>query len=156
MNGKACSREAEALAVSRNGFRPGEELESHLRDCGSCRDLVTVASRISVDARLSAGTARVPSSGLVWWRIQQRSRQEAMRSASRAVTVVQAVSVAAGVVVATGIVGAMSSLDWLAQLAPSHLWNAATAAQWTAAPLLGVVACLALAPVALYFAVAGD
>jgi hypothetical protein len=92
----------------------------------------------------------------VWWRIQRRERQEAMQTASRAVTVVQTIFVAVGVVIALGLAAAYKWLDRLPEVLPRELMSAATLAQWSTPLALGVVACLMLAPVALYFAVAHD
>jgi predicted anti-sigma-YlaC factor YlaD len=159
----ACPFEAQVAAAARHGQAFGA-LEPHLAACESCRTLASVASLIAVDARRAVSVAPVPTSGVVWWRIQQRARREAMQAASRAVTLVQAVSVGAGVVVAAGIVRAMSSLapdgntagaiGWIRSALPT----AAELARFgTSVPvLLAAASCLAIAPVAVWLAFARD
>jgi predicted anti-sigma-YlaC factor YlaD len=143
-----CPHENETLA--------GRALEEHLAQCASCREVAIVSTAIAADFRAAERAAHVPTSGLVWWRIQRRERQEAMQTASRAVTVVQAISIAVGVVIALGLAAAYKWLDRLPEVLPRELMSAATLAQWSTPLALGVVACLMLAPVALYFAVAHD
>jgi hypothetical protein len=89
--------------------------------------------------------ADVPPSGVVWWRIQRRLRQETTSVAMRAATVVQAFVVVAAIAMAVAIVG-----------------KAAVTVDWTSAVRFGVplvlvtVACLTMAPLALYFVLRRD
>lgn len=165
MSRESCRFESEARARVQGRAPSGiaDGFEEHLGACRDCRDLVSIASSIADDWRRSVPTAVVPSSGLVWWRIQQRARAEAMRAASRAVTVVQTVSVAAGLAIAIGIAGAMSPaagergwFERLGDFVQSPLWNAATIAHLSLPLAVALATCLALAPVAVYLAVAKD
>src|SRR5689334_9522141 len=111
MSRNDCPREQETLAIVHAGRWPhgcDEAIRAHVDDCASCNDIVSVAVLVSNDYQASLRTARVPNSGLIWWRMQRRTRQEAVRSASRIITIVQAIAVAAGFAVALGILAATS------------------------------------------------
>jgi hypothetical protein len=165
-----CGREQElidALTSARWPERCGADLRTHVASCGACADTLAVALPLLTDGEAAYGSARVPSSGIVWWRAQMRARQEAARAASRPITVVQAVAFACGaalVVTATSwalplaqgwgnwaraLAGAAAAdapaLSSLQSLAPSGLLP------WI---VLGVW--IALAPIAIYLAVADD
>ena len=101
MNTPMCPRESEVLEALRSGAWPAgcdEELRTHPADCPSCRDLVEVTTALFEDRDLSIHDAPIPGSGLVWWKMQMRHRQEAMGSARRTLLLVQAtaLSVAGG------------------------------------------------------------
>ena len=89
--------------------------------------------------RAAARDARVPSAGLMWWRIQLRAKREAEASAVRTVTRVQwmvpALVLAFGLVV-LGATGAWSGLG----------------VAWGVPLLLAGVAGLLLMPVAVWLA----
>ncbi|HEX7677892.1 MAG TPA: hypothetical protein VF713_07195, partial [Thermoanaerobaculia bacterium] len=107
---------------------------------------------VSNDYQATLRTARVPNSGLIWWRMQRRTRQEAVRTASRVITIVQAIAVAAGVAVAIGIITATSRAF---SFTSSDL-SQTIVAQWGIPLLITLAAWLALAPVAVYLAVGKD
>ncbi|HEU4887334.1 MAG TPA: hypothetical protein VFV49_05565 [Thermoanaerobaculia bacterium] len=146
-----CLRAQEALDLVRAGRWPDgcdEETRTHITACTDCADSVQVASMIAADYHAAVRTARVPSSGLVWWRAQRRARQEAEHNAARIVTLVQGVSVAIGVTVAVAIAGPESVSHALAFVS--------TLPAWSLPVLLGLSASLALAPVAVYLAAKAD
>jgi hypothetical protein len=93
--------------------------------------------------------ARVPSSGLVWWRAQRRARQEAARAAARVVTIVQGVSVVAGIGAAVAIAGA-DELRQAFTYASTQLFSLSLPVA------VALTAWIALAPVAVYFAASRD
>lgn len=162
MSARSCPRESEVLALVRSGRT--DTLAGHLTACEPCRTLARTAAAIAAEASRAVANAPVPSSGLVWWRVQNRARQEAMQAASRAVTLVQALSVGAGLFVTFGIVRAMAPLTvvqgqkgLLVRIADGLQPVAAEITSFASVPLLLAVAtCLLLAPVAVYFAVARD
>ena len=142
-----CPREQEALTLIRAGRWPDgcdDELRAHVSVCVPCNESVQIASMLTADYRAAVRTAPVPTSGLVWWRVQRRARQEAARTVARVVTTVQAASVVIGLAVAIGIAGADNVLRTFA-LGPVPAWSIPL--------LLALSAWLALAPVAVYFAV---
>ena len=150
-----CKREQEMLAIVQAGRWPDgcdEESRAHINACASCGEIVQIASHLAADYQAGLRAARVPASGLVWWRMQRRARQEAARTASRVITIVQAIAVAAGVAVAIGIIAATSRVFAFAPPDASR----ALLAQWGVPLLIALASWLALAPVALYFAVSKD
>ena len=106
-----CPQENETLSMVQAGRWPDgcdDAMRTHVAACSTCADIVRVGSLIAADYHASLRSSHVPASGLVWWRMQRRARQEAIRTASRVITVVQAIAVAAGVAVAIGILVATS------------------------------------------------
>ena len=145
-----CPREEEALALVRAGRWPDgcdDEMRAHVAGCVSCGQCVQIASMLPTDYRAAVRTAPVPTSGLVWWRVQRRAREEAARTVARVVTMVQAASVIIGLAVAIGIAGTDNVLRTFA-LGPIPAWSIPL--------LLALSAWLALAPVAVYFTVGRD
>jgi hypothetical protein len=163
-----CSREREVLDLVRAGRWPhscDDELRAHVAACVSCEEAAHIASLMTADFHAAVRSARVPTSGVVWWRAQRRAREEAEHAAARAVTAVQAISVAIGVAVAIVIAGAMSSLNitkWLGgftrafSFLPGDLLSATTLTQWSIPLLVALTVWLTLAPVAVYLAVSRD
>jgi hypothetical protein len=138
-------------------------LTAHAADCPLCRDVVAVATALRDDSASArqAARGRVPSPGIVWWRATVRARAEASRTADRPISVAQGVAGACAVGLACGVAGAAwQSLEWLrragsviADLEPSRRDIAAASAVILdhAFPLvLGLGACLLIAPLALY------
>jgi len=155
MSATTCPLEQETLAVVQAGRWPDgcdDASRAHANACPVCGDIVRVATLVANDYQASLRTARVPNSGLVWWRMQRRARQEAVRTASRVITIVQAIAVAAGVAIATGIIAAASRSF---SIAPAEV-SSTILAQWGIPLLIALAAWLTLAPVAVYFAVSKD
>ncbi len=148
-----CPREQEIVDLVRAGRWPDscdDETRAHVAACAPCGESVHVASLLTNDYRAAVRTARVPTSGLVWWRVQRRAREEAARNAARVVTLVQGICVVIGVAVALGIASRAFSF------APKELLSVTTLSQWSLPLLLALMIWLTLAPVAVYFAVSRD
>jgi hypothetical protein len=155
-----CSRESgvlDALASARWPHRVDAELSDHVASCAICRDVITVASAIQADHDDAWREANVPSSGQMWWRAEMRARHDAIRQASRPVTVAQS----AAVVFALGLAAVAAWFAWpslhslFSATAASGDAQAATATAAFASPLfmpiaIAMGAFLVLAPVALY------
>ena len=150
-----CPQENETLLLVQAGRWPDgcdEAMRAHTAACPTCADIVRVGSLIAADYHASLRTSYVPASGVVWWRMQRRARQEAIRTASRVITVVQAIAVAAGVAVAIGILAATSRAF---SFGAGDL-SKAVLAQWSIPLIIALASWLALAPVAVYLAVSKD
>jgi hypothetical protein len=141
-----CEREQEVLDLIRAGRSP-EECETvaeHVRSCAACTDLVAVASTILSDEMSTVRSARIPTSGVMWWRMQRRARQEGAMVTRRALTLVQGITVLLGALIAVPLIGVLSpEIDWTA-----------FAKQFPLALLLVVTAILT--PAAVYFATSRD
>ena len=148
-----CPRESEILDMLMTARWPdacGDELRAHAQSCASCADLVLVATAITSDVP----EAHVPTSGVVWWRMQRRDREEAARAASRTITIVQASSILAAIAVVLTILGGVSAMSesWRRGMGNAlQLLN--NIPQWGLPLLFTLALVLVLAPVALYFAV---
>jgi hypothetical protein len=85
-----------------------EELRLHIAECAICTDVLQIALALHEDRAISHIDARIPSADLMWWRAEIRSRQEAVRKASRPMTVVEAFGAAAAI----GVAAALISRGW--------------------------------------------
>jgi hypothetical protein len=167
-----CAHEAqlvETIVAGRwpNGCDPA--LAAHADSCRVCAEVLTVALALreaEVGARSEAGL-RLPSAGLVWWRATIRARAEASRAAERPISVVQGIAGACAVGLACGVVGsAWRSLEWfrhlgdvISDLEPNRLDIASASAlilQHALPLVLGLGACLLIAPLALYLVLSDD
>ncbi|MEO6213311.1 MAG: hypothetical protein ABIP65_06755 [Vicinamibacterales bacterium] len=111
------------------------------------------------DRRALMQEATVPSSAIVWWRAQMRSRREAAEQATQPITVIQGLAgaCAAGLLVAA--VGFFSptfkqALEWIG-LATGSLTGLAPLWTGFGPMMIGIAAAVGLAvviaPLALYF-----
>jgi hypothetical protein len=165
-----CLREQEIVDAIASGRWPhacDPSLASHAATCAICRDVVDVASALRDDAFDARHEARVPSAGLVWWRATIRARAEASRVAERPLTVAQGIAGACAVGVACGLAGvAWQSVprfqrigEIVATLDASTLQFTSTSAtilQHALPFLLGLGACLLIAPIAVYLVLSDD
>jgi hypothetical protein len=90
-----CPRESDvldALASNRWPHRVDRELTDHVASCTICQDVIAVAMAMQADADAAWREANVPSSGQMWWRAEMRARQDAIREASRPLTIAQGVA----------------------------------------------------------------
>jgi hypothetical protein len=143
---KECTREreiVEAVAAGRWPDACGDELRNHAASCRTCNEVVLVASAIHEQRALDLAQTHVPPAGLIWWRTQLRTRQEAVRRAERPLTIAHALAAASIAGVSAALIG---------QLMPSvHDVLAALKSLPGLALLIGAVAGLILvANVALY------
>jgi hypothetical protein len=152
---KSCNREELVLDSIRAG-RDDAEVAAHVATCNSCADVAIVAGAVDADHRQALRHAPVPPSGLVWWRMQRRAADDAKREATRAVIAAQTVSFVAAIAIAIAVFSAIGGASLRALRGVMHMPSAQTLAYWSAPLALGVFVCLALAPVALYFAFTRD
>lgn len=97
---RECPREQElfeALQASQWPHCCSEDLQRHVSACAACLDLVAVVTTLLDERRETMASAELPSSAIVWWRAQMRARQEAVRQASRPMTLVEWISFACAV-----------------------------------------------------------
>lgn len=173
MRRSECVREADVLDALQASAWPdccGEDLRAHVRRCQSCGELVEIVLPLLDEHRAATTEARVPSSAIVWWRLQMRARQEASRTAMRPIAVIQGLALAcvSGLLIAA--VGFVSPefrefAAWLVGLGAAAAQAELPAIPWPTLQLfspLGVAAALAVTlfivvtPVALYFVVSDE
>jgi hypothetical protein len=165
-----CPREADAFEAVAFGRWPAHvtrELLAHVAGCSVCRDVVDVAAPLQDDRRLLMRAIDPPGAGIVWWRATIRARAEATRTVMQPMTMWQAVAATCVAVVAVAFAGAMWRsgraesvvADLLARFAIGRSDAAAFVGVGVEHALIlvaGVVACIVLAPVALYLALGDD
>ena len=142
-----CSHESEILDAVASGRWPNRadaNLRDHASTCSICSDVARISALYRDDYASALEETHVPSAGLVWWKSELRARREAVRVASRPITLVQWI---AGICAVGALVGAlvglsghidMASLSKFVLEQPLVLWF-----------VLGAV--VTLTPIALYF-----
>ena len=156
-----CPRESDvldAVASARWPHRVPRELADHVASCAICTDVVVVAEAMRADQDAVWQQADVPSSGQVWWRAEMRARQEAIRKASRPITIAQGVA-AMLVLTLTGASG-WFAWAWIRQQTPT-VNLASVSAQALASPFaaslaIALGALLLITPVALYLVLSDE
>ena len=163
-----CPREAdvfEAIAFGRWPAHIGGELRAHVAGCPVCRDLADVAIALQADRQTLVRASQPPTAGVVWWRSTIRARAEATRTAMQPITFWQGAAAATlvGAAAAAGgvwhwgrAVNRVGSLVALLVNRGDATALASFGADRALLVLLGIVTCLVLAPVALYFALGDD
>jgi hypothetical protein len=172
-----CPREQDVINAIVSGRWPhhcDETLQTHVLECRVCKELIDVASVLRQEREGLHDEMSVPSAGQVWWRAAIRARLEASQQVARPLSWLFGVSVACAVGLAIAVVellwspvrhalGSAAPSAWtpsfglgdLARLLP-NLTNLAPLTTTGAFLLLGAVACLVLAPLALYFALSDE
>jgi hypothetical protein len=153
-----CEREQDvldAIAANRWPDRLSDELSAHVAGCAICRDLASVAHAFAEDCETAFEQAQLPSAGLVWWRAEIRARQQAVRAASRPITLVQVITGTCGIAVALGLL-AWTGLGALG-MSTRDLW-AVLANQPLLLPLfyLAIGALVILGSVAIYLVLSDE
>ena len=159
-----CAREdelLEALQTSRWPETCDASLCEHVEACAACTDLLLVAAPLLSERRALVHEASVPSSAVVWWRAQMRSRREAAEKAAQPVSVALGIAVACaagllatalGIVVPTfrrGLLWLVERSSAAPSLPDALSWDPLTS-PYALAALAGVLLCLLAAPIALY------
>jgi hypothetical protein len=159
----------DAITARRWPDRCGRELRAHVASCGLCADLVQVATALLEDRELAWSEARIPPSGVVWWRAQLRAREDAARAAARPLAFIQGVAASVALWLGVTIVRAVPAADlsawraWIVAWIPTVSFTTPDVAGLV--QVAGIVpisilcllaAWLVLAPVAIYFAVVDE
>lgn len=157
-----CERELEIVSALMDGRWPegcDPSLVAHTATCALCAELLTVAGAVRKEHQLALQEAVPPPSGLVWWRAQRRARQEALATASRAITTVQATTVSLAAVIALTVIGFTREtwLGWMGRISDVLYFGGYDLAPATTLMLgIGLAATVLLAPVAVWLAVSHD
>lgn len=171
MRSLECAREHEVLAAVLSGRLPGSgdgELGAHAGQCAVCGEALLIAVALREDSATALEDVRVPPAAQVWWRAALRARLEAAQAAARPITWIHGLMGAS----AAGVICAAIGLAWpsvreAAGWILSRVWAVeppvATMAALVGEAVLrglpiaaGIGACLVLAPLALYFALADE
>lgn len=91
--------------------------ETFVTDCPSCAEIAAIAQAFTDDRSALLREAQVPSSAIVWWRAQMRSRREAAETAAQPITWIQGIALACAAGILIALVGFfaptfMKALEW--------------------------------------------
>jgi hypothetical protein len=163
-----CPREFNIVqAVLNQRLDRDDDLRMHAESCDACREGVILATVLRADRDAALADVHVPAAGQIWWRAAIRARLEATTAAARPMTWAHGVAGASATGLTIGIIGlARPTLDrawaWLGDHTGHISPDAMAVAELVSAVLqrtlpFGVAAaCLLLAPLALYLALADD
>jgi heme A synthase len=161
VNDIECPRESDvldAVASARWPYRVPRELADHVSACAICTDVVTVAEAMRADHDAVWQQADIPSSGQMWWRAEMRARQEAIRKASRPITIAQ--GVAALLTLAAAVTAGRFGWAWIRQQMPAFDFASISAQAMTSPLAVSLVVALGalvvIAPVALYLVLSDE
>lgn len=163
-----CAREDELLEALQWGRWPETAdpvLRQHVDGCASCADLLAVAAPLLSEHHALVREAQVPSSSIVWWRAQMRSKREAAVQAAQPITFVQGITFAC----LAGLLATALGL-FVPTFRHAFGWVTDAIGSWSALPLaidplaspivLAAIAaiglCAIVLPIALYFTVRED
>jgi hypothetical protein len=134
-----------------------------------CADLVEVAAALLDDREQAWREARVPPSGVVWWRAQLRAREDAARAAGRPLAFIQGIAASVALWLVVTLVRAVPPAElaawraWAGGLVPSvtiTIGDVASLVRVAGIVPIGILCLLAawlmLAPIAIYFAAADE
>ena len=163
-----CPREFDIVQAVLNGrLDRDDDIRMHAESCDACRDGVILATVLRADRDAALADVHVPAAGQIWWRAAIRARLEATTAAARPMTWAHAVAGACATGLTVGVITlagpTMSrAWGWLGDRAGSISPDGVAVAELVAIVLqrtlpFGVAAaCLLLAPLALYLALADD
>jgi hypothetical protein len=171
MRSQGCGREDELLDALHSARWPAAcdpQLRAHVDGCADCTSLLAVAGSLLDERHALVQQAQVPSSAIVWWRAQMRSKREAAEKAARPISFVQGVAVACfagllatalGIFVPTfrrglGRLGETAGTAWSSlSLTPT---TEALADPIVLAAVAAIGLCALVLPIALYFTLHED
>ena len=97
MRDRGCVRESEVLDTLQAGRWPAAtdaSLRDHVTGCAACTELLAIAAPLLDEHHALVQEAPVPSSAIVWWRAQRRSRRQAAEHAAQPISFVQGITFA--------------------------------------------------------------
>ncbi len=169
MSNFECANEERVVSAVLSGSWPAndDELVAHVQRCEICREVAEVAVVLRADHDLARRDVQVPVAGQVWWRSAVRARLESTEAATRPMTWLHGVTAAIAIGIMLAVVGMAwptiaSGADWLRGVALPLIANAEVSAavggvlRQSMMIAAFAAACLVIAPVLLYFALAND
>ena len=166
-----CIRERdviEAISAQRWPDKVDPSLRLHASSCSVCGDMIEVAIALRADYEREWQDARLPPSGVVWWRARLRAHDDAARAAAWPLAFIQGVAASVAVWLAVSLLRTIAAADlapwrpWFREVAASSVLtmpDLAGVSQLTWIVPVSVVCLLAawlLAPIAIYFAVVDE
>ena len=168
MSGYECAFEDRVVRAVLSGAWPGDEaLAAHAEHCPICREVADVAVMLRADHDHARREVQVPVAGQVWWRTAVRARLESAQAATRPMTWMHGATAAITVGFMLAAIGIawptiVGGAEWAREVAMPLVSNGEVAGVVTGVLRQSVViavaaaACLAIAPVLLYFVLSND
>jgi hypothetical protein len=104
-----CEREMRVIKSVRTGFWDAD-LQEHVASCPACAE-AALAARVLNEMRMAdEAEARIPDSGLMWWKAQLLAKREAGEHATRPISLIECFAYVLGAVC---VIGACA-LQWQA------------------------------------------
>jgi len=116
-----CTRENEVKEILQRGHWPQAcpaELRTHVSVCRACGDLVLVSEAFCKARGQAAGSARLGSPGVLWWRAQLRRRNAAVERIGKPLLGAQIFALCVTLALTAGFVAfeARNGIAWLGWL----------------------------------------
>jgi len=154
MKQQVCENESRILEALGQGVAPEslqEPLRSHVANCPSCVEIVSVYRLFQIDSQYLCAEASVPDAGRVWWRARLAAHRAAASQALRPIMIAErfAVAIGSGALIALLVV----ALPWLAgQMVHRKLFSDTILYSFSLSSLIvsSAVVCLLLMAGALY------
>jgi len=170
VNRYECAYEDRVTSTVLSGRWPDaadEELTMHAATCELCGEVAMVASLLRSDHDQARREVQVPVAGQVWWRSAVRARLESAQAATRPMTWLHGVTAAITIgIMLAGIGLAWPSIaegaGWAREVVDPLVSHAAVSGVVSGvlrqSVLIGLAAaaCLVIAPLVVYFALAND
>ncbi len=168
MSRPCCAREADVLCAVGRGWRDGADAEvaEHVVSCPRCTEVRAAAELLCAQHVRDTVAARVPSSAVMWWRLDRRLREDHARRLQRIALATQAVVLAAASGGAVGVLqvaapwlpgpGSVASDTWGGVVWLLGTWAQVTTSFWTLPAAIVAAAWLLLVPAALYLGFADE
>ena len=169
MSSFECAQEDRVVSAVLSGTWPtnDDQLVDHVQHCEICREVAEVAVVLRADHDLARREVHVPVAGQVWWRSAVRARLESTAAATRPMTWLHGVTAAIALGIMLAVIGMAwpaitSGADWMRAVALPLIATAevsrAVGGVLRQSMMIAAfaAACLVIAPVLLYFALAND
>ena len=143
----------EAVGCGRWPDQCSGDLRAHIAACAICTDVLEVARALHEDRDAAVPDAQVPSASLVWWRAELRTRQEAMRTVARPITLVEAFGAASAIGVAAAFLN--RAWPWLKTFFALPDLSALSSLQWGVV-IVFALAFLVIGPLTMYLVLSDE
>jgi hypothetical protein len=97
-----CEHEMRVIKSARTGFW-GADLQEHVASCPACSEAAFAARVLNEMRAVDEAEARIPDSGLMWWKAQLLAKREAGEHATRPISLVERFAYVLGAVCAIGV-----------------------------------------------------
>lgn len=140
-----CEHEQSVLKGVKSGTMH-HELAEHLESCETCQEIVFVAQCLQGEIAPTIDTLRLPESGVVWRRAQQRARAKAIAKATFPIFVARVAAFLVAILGAMWFTAASPAVRyWISEIGlrmvetSNHLWPAVFSGSMLAGMMAGSI-----------------